>query len=89
MQPSATEPATNKISATSATNKISATSPRMWKFELQLMWLHNLSSLMLLSILCRKAIAAIDWCSIGPTVEDNIIREVLQGVYVLAIHANY
>jgi hypothetical protein len=67
----------------------SATSARMWKFELQVMWLHNLSSFMLFSILCRKAIAAIDWCSIGPTVEDNIIRKILQGVQILAIHANY
>jgi hypothetical protein len=69
--------------------KTSAPSARMWKFELQVMPLDNLSSLMLLSILRRKAIVAMDWCSIGPTVKDNIIRKVLQGVQILAIHANY
>jgi multisubunit Na+/H+ antiporter MnhF subunit len=69
--------------------KTNATSARMWKFELQVMPLDNLSSLMLLSILRRKAIAAMDRCIIGPTVEDNIIRKDLQGVQILAIHANY
>jgi hypothetical protein len=68
-------------------HKTSANSARMWKFELQVMWLHNFIDA--LSILCRKAIATMDWCSIGPTVEDNIIRKILQGVQILAIHANY
>ena len=35
------------------------------------------------SILCNKAIAAIDWCNIHPAIKDYIIREILQGIYVL------
>ena len=35
------------------------------------------------------AIAAIDWCNICPTIKNCIIRETLQVIYVLAIHANH
>ena len=42
----------------------------------------------LLSNLHSKAITVTDWCNIRPTIKDNIIREILQGIYVLAIHAN-
>ena len=36
----------------------------------------------------RKAIAAIDRCSIRPGIKDGIIRKILQGIYFLAVHAN-
>ena len=42
-----------------------------------------------LSMLCRKAITAMDICNIRPTIKNWIIKEILWGIYVLFIHANH